>query len=233
MSARNELNQQIVACQKCPRLILHCQKVARDKRKAYAEQDYWGKPVPNFGNLRVPLLIVGLAPGAHGADRTGRMFTGDRSGDWLYSALFKAGFCNQPESYSMDDGLKLKRCTITAVCHCAPPDNKPSTAEVTNCAGYLEETIRLGRPKVMLALGGIAWKAVVKHAISQEWYQPPQPKFSHGAKVELMVSGRGRRTGRIVPLIGCYHPSQQNTFTGRLTEKMLDELMDDVRELAQ
>ena len=188
--------------------------------------EYWGKPVPNFGRTRVPLLIVGLAPGAHGANRTGRMFTGDRSGDWLYRALHKAGFCNQPNSTDMGDGLKLKSCTITAVCHCAPPDNKPARTEIQACQPHFQKTIEICRPKVFLALGSIAWNATVDYAIEKNWISRPRPKFGHGSRVQLKT---GHAVNRF--LIGCYHPSQQNTFTGRLTESMLDQLMLDVKDL--
>ena len=226
MSNWRELNQHVVNCTKCPRLIKHCKTIAKVKRKAYVDDDYWGKPVPNFGPAKVPLLIVGLAPGAHGANRTGRMFTGDRSGDWLYRALFKAGFCNQPESTDSADGLRLRRCAITAVCHCAPPDNKPTTEEVRNCAPFLDETIQLCRPRVYLALGSIAWNAMARYAIDLGWLEKPRPKFGHGAMAAMSIP---RRKG--VWLVGCYHPSQQNTFTGKLTEKMLDDLMVEVNNL--
>ena len=221
------LNRRIENCQKCPRLIRHCHEIATNKRKAYADQEYWGKPVPNFGPSKVPVLIVGLAPGAHGANRTGRMFTGDRSGDWLYRALFKAGFCNQPASTFVSDGLTLKRCAITAVCHCAPPDNKPTSDEISQCSPFLDETIQICQPRVFLALGSIAWKAIVRYSIDQSWLKPPQPKFGHGQQIRLLIPRRQKETW----LIGCYHPSQQNTFTGRLTEKMLDNLLGDVNNL--
>lgn len=226
MTAWSDLNRQIETCQKCPRLVEHCQKIAQVKRKQYLDEPYWGKPVPNFGRTRVPLLIVGLAPGAHGANRTGRMFTGDRSGDWLYRALHKAGFCNQPESTGLKDGLKLRSCAITAVCHCAPPDNKPTRSEIESCRGYLKSTIELCRPTVLLALGGIAWNAVADYSIGQKWLSRPRPKFGHAASVKL---DSGRSSCQYV--VGCYHPSQQNTFTGRLTETMLDQLMVEVKNL--
>ncbi len=224
MSRWSELNRQIIECRRCGRLVDHCENVAKVKRKSYREDDYWGKPVPNFGKSRVSLLIVGLAPGAHGANRTGRMFTGDRSGDWLYRAMYRQGFCTQPNSESLDDGLKLVDCAITSICHCAPPDNKPNTAEIAACSIYLEATVEVCRPKVILALGGIAWNGVLRFAASQSWLQPPRPKFFHGEHIAL-------RSGRHpIGLIGCYHPSQQNTFTGRLTEEMLDLLFQQVRQ---
>jgi len=171
-----------------------------------------------MGPNRASLLIVGLAPGAHGANRTGRMFTGDRSGDWLFRALHRSGFCNQSESTSASDGLRLSDCAITAVCHCAPPDNKPTTAEISQCQPFLDQTIRLLKPRAYLALGGVAWKAVARYAIHQGWLAGRLPAFAHGAIIELKIPRRRKRCW----LIGSYHPSQQNTFTGRLTEEMLD-----------
>ena len=222
MSRWNRLNRDIAGCRQCPRLLEHCQTVAREKRRAYRDCDYWGGPVPNFGDPKGRLLIVGLAPGAHGANRTGRMFTGDRSGDWLYRALHKAGFANQANSTDRDDGLQLQNCAITAVCHCAPPGNKPTRAEVLNCAGWFESTVELFQPKVFLALGQIAWKAVLDHAKRSGWYAGTLPRFSHAAEVELT----GERC-----LVGSYHPSQQNTFTGKLTEPMFDEVFELVGRL--
>ena len=223
-----ELNDQITSCRRCPRLIDHCQKVARDKRRSYLDWDYWGRPVPNFGPKRIsqktglPLLIVGLAPGAHGANRTGRMFTGDRSGDWLYRSMFRAGFANQPTSVRREDRLRITGCLITAVCHCAPPDNRPSREEETNCRPFLNDTISICRPKVFLALGGLAWKAICRYAIESAWIARPQPKFGHAAEVTLHEN---------CTLLGSYHPSQQNTFTGRLTEAMLDDVFARARQL--
>lgn len=220
----NQLNAHTINCSRCPRLRKHCEKIATEKRRAYADDEYWGRPVPNFGDRRGKLLIVGLAPGAHGANRTGRMFTGDRSGDWLYRALHTAGFANQPTSSDVDDGLKLTGCVITAVCHCAPPDNKPVATEVHNCQEWLTETIKIMRPRVYLALGGLAWKSVIQYAASQNWFSGRRPKFGHGEQFEF-VGGRY--------LIGSYHPSQQNTFTGRLTEPMLDEVLQRARKRLQ
>lgn len=209
------LNQDIVDCEKCLRLRRYCREIGVKKRKAYADWDYWAGPVPNFGDARADLLIVGLAPGAHGANRTGRMFTGDRSGDWLYRALARAGFANQANSVSRSDGLKLKACAITAVCHCAPPDNQPSREEVEACQPYLLQTLSITKPAVLLALGQIAWKATITLLKQQEHFHDPMPKFSHDQQVVL-------DDGRL--LIASYHPSQQNTFTGRLTEEMLDDI---------
>ena len=181
------MNRQVIACERCPRLIEHCQQVAEVKRKAYLEWDYWGKPVPNFGDPKARVLVVGLAPGAHGANRTGRMFSGDRSGDWLYRALHKAGFANQPESTDINDGLQLIDCAITNACRCAPPQNKPTPAEVTACADWFQQTIDLLPIEVFIALGQLAWKTVVRHAIAQDWHTGKQPVFSHGAKVTFCL----------------------------------------------
>ena len=176
---------------------------------------YWGKPVANFGDPNARVLIVGLAPAAHGANRTGRMFTGDRSGDWLYRALHNTGFANQPNATHVDDGLQLNDIAVTATAHCAPPDNKPSNIEVKRCQPFLQQTFSVLPVKVVIALGGIAWLAALQELRALGWYEGKTPKFSHGAEVPL-------KDGRL--LIGSYHPSQQNTFTGRLTEPMLDSI---------
>jgi uracil-DNA glycosylase family 4 len=215
MDRWSRLNSQVVACAKCPRLREYCEGVAKVKRRAYLNWDYWGKPVPNFGDPTARLLIVGLAPAAHGANRTGRLFTGDRSGDWLYRALHKAGFANRPDATSVDDALTLYDCAITAVCHCAPPDNKPTSGELAQCRLWLERTLDLVRPRVLLALGQIAWNETVSHLVRRGWLAGKRPKFRHGALTPL-VQERW--------LAGSYHPSQQNTFTGRLTEPMFDEV---------
>ncbi|MCA9074089.1 MAG: uracil-DNA glycosylase [Planctomycetaceae bacterium] len=222
MSKWERLNREIIQCERCPRLREHCRQIAEQKRRAYIDCDYWGGPVPNFGDPDGRLLIVGLAPGAHGANRTGRMFTGDRSGDWLYRALHRAGFASQAESVSKVDGLKLKGCSITAACHCAPPDNKPTREEVGHCREWFEKTVDLVEPQVYLALGQLAWRAVIDLARSRDWYTGRIPKFGHGASFEL-TDGRH--------LIGSYHPSQQNTFTGRLTEEMLNDVFDRISKL--
>jgi uracil-DNA glycosylase family 4 len=209
------LNREIIACERCPRLRAFCKKIAQEKRRAFADSDYWGRPVPNFGDRRARLLIVGLAPAAHGANRTGRMFTGDRSGEWLYRALHKAGFANQPTSVDVDDGLRLTDCTITAAAHCAPPDNKPTPQELANCHGWLDETFDLLQPRVIVALGQIAFRAAIVQAKQRDWFAGALPKFGHAATVKLAG-------GRL--LIASYHPSQQNTFTGKLTEPMFDRV---------
>ena len=209
----NSLNKHIIACEACPRLREYCRQVAQEKKRAFTTWDYWGRPVPNFGSSSAGLLIVGLAPAAHGANRTGRMFTGDRSGEWLYRALHKAGFANQPHSEQARDGLALIDCAITAVCHCAPPDNKPTVEEIANCRPWLAETIDQVQPRVLLALGQIAWKAAVSEVRRRTWQTGRLPKFGHAASTEL-AGGRW--------LLGSYHPSQQNTFTGKLTETMFD-----------
>jgi uracil-DNA glycosylase family 4 len=210
-----QLNQAIVDCRQCPRLTEHCLEVARVKRRAFMDCEYWGRPVPNFGDPRAQLLIVGLAPAAHGANRTGRMFTGDRSGLWLYRALHKAGFANQPTAESADDGLALSRCAVTAVCHCAPPANKPTSTELAACARWFAELLSFCPARVFLCLGQIAWKQTIREIIKRGWYEGKQPPFAHGAEVEL-ANGRW--------LLASYHPSQQNTFTGRLTESMFDHV---------
>jgi uracil-DNA glycosylase family 4 len=197
------LQNQIIACERCPRLRAHCAEVAQTKRRAYRDWEYWGKPVPSFGDPDARLLIVGLAPGAHGANRTGRMFTGDSSGDFLYSVLHETGFATQPTSASRDDGLQLVDAYITASAHCAPPDNKPATEELRNCRPYLEHELSLLKNvRVVVALGRVAFDTYL--AIAGE-----RRLFAHGAVHDTAPT-----------LISSYHPSQQNTSTGRLTRDM-------------
>ena len=207
------LNDEIVACRKCPRLVQYRAKIARLKRRAYREWEYWGKPVPGFGDAQAQLLILGLAPAAHGGNRTGRMFTGDRSGDFLYAALHKAGFANQPTSLQRDDGLELRRAYITATCRCAPPDNKPLPREVSNCRSYLERELEILKPRAILALGKIAWDAYLDLLKQRGVITSRAPyKFAHGAEAEVAPG---------TPRLFCvYHPSQQNTQTGRVTPAM-------------
>lgn len=217
------LSNQIVACTRCPRLIEHCRKVAREKRRMYRDEEYWGKPVSGFGDPKAELLILGLAPAAHGANRTGRMFTGDRSGLFLYRALFEAGFATQAESTHRGDGLRLANCYITASIRCAPPANKPLPLELHNCRPFLEEEIRLLRNlRAVLALGRIAFDAYLKLVWTPQGF-PKKSKFrfAHGANYGL--------PGELPRLFASYHPSQQNTQTGRLTRAMLRAIFAQIR----
>jgi uracil-DNA glycosylase family 4 len=210
------LNQQVIACEKCPRLTAYRQEVARVKRRAYRDQEYWGKPVPGFGDENAQVLIVGLAPGAHGSNRTGRMFTGDDSGKFLYGALFRAGFANQPVALERNDSLKLKDIYITAVGRCAPPDNKPTSEELANCQPYLiREMDLLTDLKGVVALGKIAYDETTR-ILSQRGYSLPAVPFGHGCFSADEEKG--------LWLIGSYHPSRQNTQTGRLTPEMFDAI---------
>ena len=221
-SSPGELNEAICACRACPRLVAWREEVAIAKRAAFADEDYWGAPVPSFGSDEPFILILGLAPGAHGANRTGRMFTGDRSGDWLFGALHRAGLASSPASVSRHDGQQLTGVRITAAVHCAPPDNKPSTVERDTCAPWLRRELELtaAAVRVVVALGGFAWAAGLAALGECGWEIPrPRPRFAHAAEVRL------ERGGESLVLLGCYHPSQQNTFTGRLTEAMLDDVL--------
>jgi uracil-DNA glycosylase len=222
------LDEEITGCRACPRLVAWRELVADEKRAAFRDQTYWGRPVPGFGPADARVLIVGLAPAAHGANRTGRMFTGDRSGDVLFAALHRAGFASQPTSVSADDGLTLTGLRITAPVHCAPPDNKPTPAERDACLPYLRRELTLSRPRVLLTLGAFGWNALLSSLQQLGWALPrPRPRFAHGAEVALLSPD-----GEPVTLVGCYHVSQQNTFTGRLTPAMLDEVLARVSELA-
>jgi len=210
-------------CRKCTRLVKYREKVAREKRRAYREWEYWGRGVPGFGDARAELFILGLAPAAHGGNRTGRVFTGDRSGDFLYKTLHQAGFANQAASLHRDDGLRLRDVYIAAAVRCAPPANKPLPKEIENCRGYLRRELEVLRPKAVLALGKIAWDAYLEmlkadgQIASRAAY-----RFGHGAEVEI---------SRDLPrLFGVYHPSQQNTQTGRVTEAMYAKVLERLKE---
>ena len=214
------LAARIADCRRCPRLVEWRELVAREKRASFAHEEYWGRPIPGFGDLGARLLVLGLAPAAHGANRTGRVFTGDRSGDFLYAALHRAGYANQPEAYALDDGLELRDCFVTAAVRCAPPANKPLPAERDNCLPYASEELSLlPEVRVVLCLGQFAWQAACLLLGIK-----PRPKFGHGAEFEPPDGGP--------VLLGCFHPSQQNTFTGKLTEPMTDAVFLRARELA-
>jgi uracil-DNA glycosylase family 4 len=216
---------------RCPRLIDHCRETARVKRRMYREETYWGRPVPGFGDRGARVLFLGLAPGAHGANRTGRMFTGDRSGEWLYAALNGAGLASASASVSRDDGLQLRDAYITNVCRCAPPANRPSRDEIERCRPFLDrEFDALRRLRVVVALGKVAWDAALRRsrALDPDAFPKPAPAFGHGARTALTM----RRRRPPLPLLGCYHPSQQNTQTGRLTRAMLDTVVRRARRLA-
>ena len=216
------LNDEIVACRKCPRLVAYREQVAREKRLAYRDWMYWGKPVPGFGDPQARLIIVGLAPGAHGSNRTGRPFTGDRSGVFLYQALYDAGFANQPTGSHPEDGLQLKNVYITAAARCAPPNNKPLPSEILNCRGYLERELDIFRPRAVLALGKIGWD-VFLGILKNRGAIPARVgyRFAHGAEVDLPEAG--------LRLFGVYHPSQQNTQTGLLTQAMYATVLRRIR----
>jgi uracil-DNA glycosylase family 4 len=220
------LECEIIECRKCPRLVEYREKVAREKRRAFREWEYWGRPVPGFGDPHAKLFILGLAPGAHGSNRTGRMFTGDRSGEFLYTALHVAGFANQATWQRPDDGLKLKNAFIAAAARCAPPDNKPLPSELLNCRGFLERELELLRPKVVLALGKIAWDTYLEILKTRAVIESRAKfVFAHGAEAKL--PGSGPR------LIGVYHPSQQNTQTGKLTAAMYAKVLKRVQRILQ
>jgi len=219
------LNRRIERCDRCPRLRTYCAEVARTRRRAFADQTYWGKPVPNLGDPAGRVLIVGLAPAAHGANRTGRMFTGDRSGDFLFEALHRTAFANQPHATDVDDGLVLHDLAITAAAHCAPPANKPTPDELDRCFAHLRDTVEaMPNLAVFVALGGIGFERCIALYRELGWSaMKPKPKFAHGAVVE---------TPDAPALLASYHPSQQNTFTGRLTMAMLTRIFRRARQLA-
>jgi uracil-DNA glycosylase family 4 len=220
----DDLTEEITACRACPRLVAWRERVAREKRASFRDDDYWGRPVPGFGDEHARILLVGLAPAAHGGNRTGRVFTGDRSGDWLFGALHRVGLANQPESVWVGDGLRLTDAYVAAAVRCAPPDNKPTPAERDRCQPFLErEVALLADLRVVVALGAFAyasvWRVLGRAGVA---LPTPRPRFGHA--VEVVTPS--------VVILGCYHPSQQNTFTGRLTEPMLDAVLVRARELA-
>ena len=220
------LEEEIIACRQCPRLVEWREGVAQNPPARFRGEDYWARPVPGFGDANARLLLVGLAPGAHGSNRTGRMFTGDRSGEWLFRALHKAGFANQPTWERRGDGLELRDCFITAACRCAPPGNKPLPEELVNCRPFLlREMVLLKNVCVLLGLGKIGFDTAFDAARAVGWTNlKSRPKFAHGAEVQLSEN---------LMLLGTFHPSQQNTFTGKLTEPMLDGVFARIRELLE
>jgi uracil-DNA glycosylase len=221
-AALQRLAREVVSCRLCPRLVEYRERVAREKRRAYLDCEYWGKPVPGFGDPQAKLLIVGLAPAAHGGNRTGRVFTGDRSADFLFAALYEAGFANQPTSVNRDDGLLLIDAYITATARCAPPDNKPLPNEILNCRGYMEREIRILQPRAVLALGRIAWDAYLEVLKQTGLITSRTPyQFAHGAEITLPPPAPR--------LFGVYHPSQQNTQTGRVTPAMYAQVLRRIR----
>jgi uracil-DNA glycosylase family 4 len=224
VNALAALTAEIVDCRACPRLVAWREHVAREKRAAFRDDDYWGRPVPGFGDPAARVLVAGLAPAAHGGNRTGRVFTGDRSGDWLFGSLYRLGFANQPTSVAADDGLQLTDAYIAATVRCAPPANKPTPDERDRCLPYLvRELALLSRVRVIVVLGQFAYGAVARVLASSGAPLPvPRPRFGHGVEVA---------TARAV-VLGCYHPSQQNTFTGKLTEAMIDDVFRRARALA-
>lgn len=220
------LRESVISCRKCPRLVEYREEIARTKRRAFREWTYWGRPVPGFGDPHARLLIIGLAPAAHGGNRTGRAFTGDRSGDFLYARLFEAGFANQPTSVDVNDGLKLRDAYIAAAARCAPPDNKPLPEELRNCAGYLDEEFAILLPRAVLALGAIAFYTYLHLLVKQgRLASRATYNFSHGAEYEL--------PGDLPYLFASYHPSQQNTQTGRLTSAMFEAVLRRIRRVIE
>lgn len=222
-AALRAITEEIVGCRACPRLVRWREDVAREKRASFRDEEYWGRPVPGFGDPHARLLILGLAPAAHGGNRTGRVFTGDRSGDWLFAALHRAGYANQPDSVRAGDGLVLTDAYVAAAVRCAPPDNKPTTEERDTCLPFLvRELDALDRLAVVVCLGGFAYEALWKVLAARGDALPkPRPKFGHGVEV----------AAERLTIVSCYHPSQQNTFTGRLTEPMLDAVFARTRAL--
>jgi uracil-DNA glycosylase family 4 len=218
------LEHEITGCRACPRLVAWRQEVARTRRAAFADEEYWGRPVPGFGDPAASVVVLGLAPAAHGGNRTGRVFTGDRSGDWLFAALHAVGMANQPTSRARDDGLRLDGCWVAAAVRCAPPANRPTPAERDTCLPFaVRELALLGRARALVCLGGFAWDAALRILVAGGAELPrPRPTFGHGAEATIGE----------VALVGCYHPSQQNTFTGRLKPGMMEDVLRRARELA-
>jgi uracil-DNA glycosylase len=215
--------EEVCACRKCPRLVKYREKVAREKRRMYCDWEYWGRGIPGYGDKNARLFILGLAPAAHGGNRTGRVFTGDRSGDFLFKTLHEAGFANQAASVRREDGLQLKNAYIAAAVRCAPPANKPLPSEIENCRGYLQRELEIFQPKAILALGKIAWDAYLEILKSEGKIESRAAyKFAHGAEAEIADD--------LPRLFGVYHPSQQNTQTGRVTETMYAEALRRIRE---
>ena len=228
MTSKDELaliEGEVISCRACPRLVEWRERVAREKRAAFADEVYWGRPVPGFGDPRARVFIVGLAPAAHGGNRTGRIFTGDRSGDWLFASLHRCGFANQPTSVRRDDGLRLANAYVGAAVRCAPPDNKPMPVERDRCSTYLERELKaLRRVRCVVALGSYAWDSALRAHVANGGTRPrPKPRFGHSAEADL---------GDYV-LLGSFHPSQQNTFTGKLTEEMLDSVFRRAAQIAR
>jgi uracil-DNA glycosylase family 4 len=223
-AALAQVEAKVIECRRCPRLVAWREQVAREKRAAFAGQEYWGRPLPGFGDRGARILILGLAPAAHGGNRTGRIFTGDRSGDWLFASLYRTGLANQPQSVSRDDGLEVYDCWIAAAVRCAPPANRPTTIERDNCFSWsVDELELLDRVSVIVCLGSFAWDVALRLRVAFGESTPrPRPRFGHGTEV----------AGERYSLIGSFHPSQQNTFTGKLTAPMLDAVMLRARELA-
>jgi uracil-DNA glycosylase family 4 len=223
--ALEDLEHEIVGCRLCPRLVAWREEVARTKRASFASETYWGRPLPGFGDPAATVVVLGLAPAAHGGNRTGRVFTGDRSGDWLFAALHRQGFANQATSRHRDDGLRLTGCWVAAAVRCAPPANRPTPTERDTCLPYaVRELELLTSTRVVVCLGAFAWDAALRILAARGVpVGSPRPRFGHAAELAI---------GRFV-LLGCYHPSQQNTFTGRLTEGMIDDVLGRARELGQ
>jgi uracil-DNA glycosylase family 4 len=218
------LHEEVIACKRCPRLVSWREQVARERRAAFRDEVYWGRPLPGFGDPQARIVLLGLAPAAHGGNRTGRIFTGDRSGDFLFASLWRVGLANMPTSTARDDGLRLRDTWVSAAVRCAPPANKPTSEERDACLQWsVRELSLLTNAKVIVCLGGFAWDAAMRLRVQLEEAAPGRARFGHGALSE----------GARLTLIGCYHPSQQNTFTGRLTESMIDGVLMQAREIAR